>query len=38
MRLLTVLEEIFCARSPTVDLMSAENRPATTGRISVRGC
>jgi DNA-binding transcriptional ArsR family regulator len=38
MRLLSVFEEIFCARSPTVDLMSAENRPATTGRISVRGC
>ena len=37
-RVLGVLEEIFCARSPTDDLMSAENRPATTGRISVRGC
>ena len=29
MRVLMVLEEIFCARSPTVDLMSAENRSAT---------
>ena len=34
MRLLSVLEEIFCARSPTVDLMSAENQSATmTGMI-----
>jgi len=31
MRVLSVLEEIFCARSLTVDLMSAENRSATMG-------
>jgi DNA-binding transcriptional ArsR family regulator len=33
MRVLGVLEEIFCARSPTVDLMSPENRSATVGRM-----
>src|SRR5215471_18928714 len=31
MRVLMVLEEIFCAGSPTVDLVSAENSHATMG-------